>query len=69
VLVITLKRIAKGAKLHARVTFARRKTMFLATSHLRLRARTPPPRRVILYLTRDGAKSATVTAKVTRPHR
>jgi hypothetical protein len=69
VLVITLKRIAKGAKLHARVTFARRKTMFLATSHLRLRARTPPPRRVVLYLSRVGAKSATVTAKVTRLRR
>ena len=69
VLVITLKSIPKGAKLHAKVTFARRKPMFLATSHLRLRARTPPPRRVLLHLSRDGAKSATVPVRVSRPRR
>ena len=69
VLTITLKSIAKGAKLHAKVTFTRRKTMFLATKHLRLRARTPPPRRLVLHQTRGGVKSATVTVKVTRPRR
>jgi hypothetical protein len=69
VLVITLKRIAKGARLHAKLTFARRKAMFLATSHLRLRVRSPLPRSVILHLTRGGAKSASVRVKVSRPRR
>jgi len=69
VLTIMLKRIAKGAKLHAKVTFARRKAMFLATTHLRLRARTPAPRRVVLHLSRDGVRSATVRVKVSRPRR
>ena len=69
ILVITLKSIAKGAKLHAKVTFAHRKPMYLATSHLRLRARMPPPRRLVLHLSRDGARSATVPVKVSRPRR
>ena len=69
VLTITLKSIPKRATLHARVTFAHRKTMFLATRHLRLRARTPPPRRLVLQMTRVGVKSATVTVKVSRPRR
>ena len=69
VLTITLNSIPKRATLHARVTFAQRKTMFLATKHLRLRARTPPPRRLVLQMTRAGVKSATVTVKVTRPRR
>ena len=66
VLTITLKSLAKGAKLHAKVTFSRRKAMYLSTKHLRLRARTPPPRRLVLHLRRDGAKSATVAVKVRR---
>ena len=61
--------IPKRVTLHAKVTFARRKTMFLATTHLRLRARTPPPRRLVLQQTRGGVKSATVTVKVSRPRR
>ena len=69
VLTITLKSIAKGAKLHAKITFTRRKTMFLATTRLRLRARTPPPRRLVLHQTRAGVKSDTVTVKVSRPRR
>jgi hypothetical protein len=69
VLTITLKSIPKRAALHAKVTFARRKTMFLATKHLRLRARTPPPRRLVLQQTRGGAKSATVSVKVSRARR
>jgi Subtilase family len=69
VLTITLKSIPKRATLHAKVTFTRRQPMNLATTHLRLRARTPAPRRLVLQLTRDGAKSATVTVKVSRPRR
>jgi hypothetical protein len=69
VLTITLKSIAKRATLHARVTFAHRKPMYLATTHLRLRTSTPPPRRLVLQLTRGGVKSATVTVKVSRPRR
>jgi len=66
VLTITLTSLAKGAKLHAKVTFTRRKAMYLSTKHLRLRVRTPPPRRLALHLRRDGAKSATVAVKVRR---
>ena len=69
VLEITLKSIAKGAKLHAKVTFAKRKALHLKTTHLRLRARTPPPKRLTLRLLRDGAASATVPVKVSRPRR
>ena len=69
VLQIVLKSIAKGARLRAKITFARRKPMYLSTTHLKLRARTPPPRRAQLRLTRAGASSATVTAKVTRLRR
>ena len=69
VLRITLRRIAKGAKLHAKVTFAHRKPMYLATSRVRLRARTPAPHRVVLHQTRGGARSATVTIKVSRLRR
>jgi hypothetical protein len=69
VLTITLKSIPKQVTLHAKVTFTRRKTMFLATTHLRLRLRTPPPRRLVLHQTRGGVKSATVTVKVSPPRR
>jgi hypothetical protein len=69
VLVITLKTIAKGATLRAKVTFSRRKAMLLATRHLRLRARTPAPRRLMLHLSRGGVRSATVRVKVSRPRR
>jgi hypothetical protein len=66
VLEVRLKRIPRGARLHVKVTFARRAPMYLATTHLRLRVRTPPPRRVSLRQTRDGVSSATVTARVIR---
>ena len=69
VLEITLKSIAKGAKLHAKVTFAHRKALHLKTTHLRLRARTPAPKRLTLRLLRDGVASATVPVKVSRPRR
>jgi hypothetical protein len=68
-LVITLKKIPKGATLHAKVTFARHKPLFLTTRQLRLRARTPEPRRLVLHLTRAGVRSATVRVKVSRPRR
>ncbi|MEA2195910.1 MAG: Subtilase family [Solirubrobacteraceae bacterium] len=67
VLEITLKSIAKGAMLHAKVTFAHRKALHLTTTHLRLRARTPAPKRLTMRLLRDGAASATVPVKVSRP--
>ena len=69
VLLITLRSLPRGSRLHAKITFARRKAMFLATSRPRLRARTPPPRRVALHLTAGDAKSPTVTIKVTRLRR
>jgi hypothetical protein len=68
-LTITLKRIPKGARLHAKVTFARRKPMNLVTKGLRLRARTPAPRRVELRQSRGGVSSATVTVRVIRLRR
>jgi hypothetical protein len=66
---ITLKRIPKGARLHATITFAHRKALKLATSKKRLRARTPAPRRALLRLTKGRASSATVAIKVTRLRR
>jgi hypothetical protein len=69
VLQITLKRIPKGARLHATITFAHRKAMHLASRNRRLRARTPPPRRALLRLTKRGASSATVPITVTRLRR
>lgn len=69
VLTIRLKSIPKGARLHAKVTFARRKPMNLVTKGLRLRAPTPPPKRVQLRQSRDGVSSATVIVRVTRLRR
>ncbi len=69
VLTIRLKSIPKGARLHAKVTFARRKPMNLVTKGLRVRARTPQPRRVQLRHSRAGVSSATVTARVIRLRR
>lgn len=59
----------QGARLHVQVTFARRKPLYIGTCHLRLRTRTPEPRRVQLRHSREGLSSATVTLKVTRPRR
>jgi hypothetical protein len=69
VLTIRLKSIPKGARLHAKITFARHKPMNLVTTHLRLHARTPRPRRVQLHQSRSGLKSATVTVRVRRLRR
>jgi hypothetical protein len=65
-LAIVLKRLPTGARLHARIAFAKRKAMFVATSRPWLRVRTPAPRHVILHLSRDGARSDTVRVKVSR---
>jgi len=69
VLTIRLKSIPKGARLHAKVSFARRKPMNLVTKRLRLRARTPPPKRLQLRQSRGGVSSATVTVRVVRLRR
>jgi hypothetical protein len=69
VLEIRLKRVPKGTRLHAKITFARRKALYIGTSDLPLRARVPLPRRVDLRHSRGGASSATVTIKVTRLRR
>jgi hypothetical protein len=69
VLTIRLKSILKGARLHAKVTFARRKPMNLVTKGLRVRARTPPPKRLQLRQSRGGLSSATVTVRVVRLRR
>lgn len=67
VLVITLNSIAKRTTLHVKVTFARGKPLYLATSHRRLRERMHLPRRVVLHLSRAGVRSATVSVRVSRP--
>ena len=69
VLDITLKSIPKNARLRVKVTFAHRKARHLTTTRVRLRARTPRPKRVTVRLLRDGASSATVTVKVVRSRR
>ena len=69
VLTIRLKSIPKGARLHAKVTFARRKPMNLVTKGLRLRARTPLPKRLQLRQSRGGVSSATVSVRVIRLRR
>jgi hypothetical protein len=69
ILDIRLKSIPKGARLHVKVTFGRRKPLYIGTRHLRLRTRTPAPRRVLLRQSRDGLSSATVTVRVTRSRR
>ena len=66
---IRLKSIPKGARLHAKVTFARRKPIHLVTKGLRLRARTPSPKRLQLRQSRAGVSSATVTVRVIRLRR
>ncbi|HEV7804876.1 MAG TPA: S8/S53 family peptidase [Solirubrobacteraceae bacterium] len=69
VLTIRLKSIPKGARLHAKVTFARRKPMNLVTKGLRLRARTPLPKRLQLRQSHGGVSSATVSVRVIRLRR
>jgi hypothetical protein len=69
-LVITLRHaLPKGARLHAKLTFVRRKAMFLRTARATIRARVPVPRRVRLHLTAGAASSPSVTIKVTRLRR
>lgn len=65
VLEILLKNRVKGARLHAKVTFARRRPLYVGTSHIRMRVRTPLPRAIELRQSRGSAMSATVTPKVT----
>jgi hypothetical protein len=69
VLSIVLKHLPRGARLHAKVTFARRKSMFVAASRPWLRVRAPAPRSVTLHLSREGGRSAAVRARVSRPRR
>ena len=69
VLLITLNTISAGARVHARVTFARGKARFLSTTTRVLRARTRQPRRVVLHQSRNGVRSGTVTVKVIRTQR
>lgn len=69
VLTVRLHSLRKGARLHAKVTFARRKAMFLRSARATLQARTPVPLGLHLHLTAGAASSATVTIKVTRLRR
>lgn len=70
VLRITLRGVLpKGARLHAKVTFARRKAMFLRTSSTTLQARTPAPKRVQIHVRAGGVSSPTVAVKVVRLRR
>jgi len=70
VLRITLRAaLPRGARLHAKVTFTRRKAIFLRSATRTLRARTPAPRRVQVHLSAGGASSAKVTVRVTRLRR
>jgi len=68
-LTITLRSIAAGARLHAKITAPRRRAIYRAGSRTRLRVRTPYPRRVVLHLSRDGVRSATVSVRVSRLRR
>lgn len=63
---IALRTLPKGARLHAKLTFARRRPLYLGSSRIRLRIRTPLPRRVELRHSRGGVSSATVRPMVTR---
>jgi hypothetical protein len=69
VLRISIRGLPPGSRLHAKVTFAHRRAMFLSTNKSSLRARTPPPHRVRLHLTANGASSPAVTIRVTRTRR
>jgi hypothetical protein len=69
ILEITLKTFPRNARLHAKLTFARRKPLYRGTSHLRFRIRTSLPRRVELRHSRAGVSSATVRVKVIRLRR
>ena len=62
---IVLRILPKGARLHAKLTFARRKPLYIGASRIRLRIRTPLPRRVELRQSRGGVSSATVRRNVT----
>jgi Subtilase family len=66
VLEITLNSLPKEVRLHAKITFARRKALSIGTSHLKLRTRMPLPRRVELTHIRGGVSSAVVVPRVTR---
>jgi hypothetical protein len=66
VLDIVLRTLPKGARLHAKLTFARRKPLYIGGSRIRLRIHTPLPRRVELRQTRGAVSSATVRPNVTR---
>ncbi|HEX4345565.1 MAG TPA: S8/S53 family peptidase [Solirubrobacteraceae bacterium] len=68
VLEVVLKSMPKGARLHARITFARRKPLSIGGSRIKLRSKMPLPRGVALSHTRDGVSSATVRPKITRLH-
>jgi len=69
VLLVTVRSLRKGARLHAKVTFAARRPMYLSSTRPRVRAKTPPPRRVALHVTSRGAASGTVTIRVKRLRR
>jgi hypothetical protein len=69
ILQITLRRLPKGTRLHVKIMFAHRSASFLASSHRRLRVRTPSPRRVVAYLSRGAGHSDSVPVTVTRPRR
>ena len=70
VLRITLRSaLPKGARLHAKVRFARRKAMFLRSAKTTLQARTPLPRSVQVHVTAGAASSPNVSVKVTHLRR
>lgn len=66
VLEIVLRTIPKGARLHAKISFARRKPFYVGTPRPKLVVRVPLPRRVELTHSRGGASSATVRPRVGR---
>jgi hypothetical protein len=70
VLLISLRgSLPKGGRLHAKVTFAHRRAMFLRSARATLRAHTSLPRRVQIHVTVGDASSLTVVVKVTRVRR
>jgi hypothetical protein len=66
VLEIVLRILPKAARLHAKLTFARRKPLYVGSPRTRLRIHTPLPRRVELRQSRGAVSSATVRPNVTR---
>lgn len=66
ILDLRLNIMPAATRLHAKLVFAHRRPVYVATSHVRLRVRVPLPMRLELRLTRRGVSSASVMPKISR---